>query len=85
VVPLLALSVTGKGDEVRFTVAELSIAGANWHTLPTAHVLPSEVSDWLKITSSGFANVRLRLLYCPDGTSAAFRNAERAWSWVTST
>jgi hypothetical protein len=52
--------VTGKGADVRLTVAELSsIVGVSWHTLPTAQVLAIDESEALKMTSSGLANVRL--------------------------
>ena len=81
----LALTVAGNGDEVNDSVEELlSKVGVSWHTLPTAHVLPSAVSDWLKITSCGLANVSLRLLYVPAVTLAVLKNAESACNCVTS-
>ena len=56
----MAATVTGNGFAERVTVAELSMVGVSWHTLPTAHVLAIDWSEVLRITSCGLAKVRLK-------------------------
>src|SRR5690348_8613040 len=75
--------MTSPGDG-KFTMDVSVPEGLISHTAPGAH--PASIPDlpFLNV-NSGFANVRLRLVYVPGATLAVLRNADSVSSCSTST